>query len=230
MAQRSHPSEGFAYLWLLFTVAFMGVGLVVVAEVHAVAQQRDKERELLAIGHQFREALRRYQERSGPLPGGATGLPSATGVPPGGGVGTAPGTTPVTSPVNAPIVPPTTAPGQPGTAGAVLAGARPYPATLDELLQDPRTPGITRHLRQVFVDPMTGKAEWGLVRVGGRIVGIHSLSERLPIKQAGFEDQDMAFAGKERYRDWVFTYPANLMASLPPDGANGVPGTAKGTR
>lgn len=198
MAQHSHPSEGFAYLWLLFTVAFMGVGLVVVAEVHAVAQQRDKERELLAIGHQFREALRRYQERSGPLPGGTTGLPTATG--------------------------------QPVTAGAVLVGARPYPATLDELLQDPRTPGITRHLRQVFVDPMTGKAEWGLVRVGGRIVGIHSLSERLPIKQAGFEDQDMAFAGKERYRDWVFTYPANLMASLPPDGANEVPGTAKGTR
>lgn len=75
MARRSHPSEGFAYLWLLFTVAFMGVGLVVVAEVHAVAQQRDKERELLAIGHQFREALRRYQERSGPLPGGGRACP-----------------------------------------------------------------------------------------------------------------------------------------------------------
>lgn len=126
--------------------------------------------------------------------------------------------------MNAPTTAPTTAPGQPGTLGAVQAGARQYPATLDELLQDPRTPGITRHLRQVFVDPMTGKAEWGLVRVGGRIVGIHSLSERLPIKQAGFEDQDMAFAGKERYRDWVFTYPANLMASLPPDGGNGAHG------
>ncbi|MCH8179504.1 MAG: type II secretion system protein [Proteobacteria bacterium] len=225
MARRSHPSDGargFAYLWLLFTVAFMGVGLVVVAEVHAVAQQRDKERELLAIGHQFREALRRYQERSGPLPGQLPGqLPQGGAV-----VGVTGGVT-----------------GLPTTAGTPLgggAGARPYPASLDELLQDPRTPGITRHLRQVFVDPMTGKAEWGLVRVGGRIVGIHSLSQRQPIKQAGFEDQDMAFAGKERYRDWVFTYPAHLMASLPSDGgganvgsgmsgangANGAPGVA----
>ena len=188
MAPHSRPSEGFAYLWLLFAVAFMGVGLAVVAEVHAVAQQRDKERELLAIGHQFREALRRYQARSGPTAGGPVG--GATGTVPGQGMA-----------------------GVGAGVGALPAGQ--YPASLDELLQDPRTPGVTRHLRQVFVDPMTGKAEWGLVRVGGRVVGVHSLSERRPVKQAGFEDQDMAFAGQARYRDWVFTHPANLMATLP---------------
>jgi len=88
-----------------------------------------------------------------------------------------------------------------------------YPASLEDLLQDTRTPGITRHLRQIFVDPLTGQREWGLVRVGGRIVGVHSLSERRPIKQAGFEPDDAQFAGRQSYREWVFTYPANLTLS-----------------
>ena len=157
--RRTHP-RGFAYLWLLFTVAFLGLGLVIAAEVNAVAVQRDKEAELLSIGHQFREALRRYNARQA-------------------------------------------GPGQ------------QYPATLDELLQDPRTPGVTRHLRQVFVDPMTGRAEWGLLRVGGRIVGVHSLSEAEPIKQAGFDDDDQLFAQSKRYRDWVFTHPPTLLQTSP---------------
>ncbi|MBW8900178.1 MAG: type II secretion system protein [Massilia sp.] len=58
-----------------------------------------------------------------------------------------------------------------------------YPPSLEDLLQDPRVPGVRRHLRKIFVDPMTGKAEWGLVMMGGRIVGVHSLSERRPIKR-----------------------------------------------
>ena len=97
--------------------------------------------------------------------------------------------------------------------------ANAYPATLDDLLQDARVPGIRRHLRKIFVDPMTGKAEWGLVMMGGRIVGVHSLSERMPVKQDGFEPEDMTFRGKTRYSEWVFTYPANLVvqAEAAPD-------------
>jgi hypothetical protein len=44
----------------------------------------------------------------------------------------------------------------------------------------------------------------------GRIVGIHSLSEQRPIKQANFLDDDRGFNGKSRYADWVFTYPSDL--------------------
>jgi hypothetical protein len=62
---------------------------------------------------------------------------------------------------------------------------------------------------------MTGRAEWGLLRVGGRIVGVHSLSEAQPIKQAGFDDDDQSFAHSERYRDWVFTHPPNLLQTSP---------------
>lgn len=107
-------------------------------------------------------------------------------------------------------------------------GQHLYPATLEALLQDNRTPGVRRHLRKIFVDPMTGKAEWGLVQVGGRIVGIHSLSDKAPIKQDGFEVEDSNLKGKEKYSDWKFTYPADLL--LRPDVAvNGNPGAPAGS-
>ncbi|MES2349564.1 MAG: type II secretion system protein [Pseudomonadota bacterium] len=65
MASRSDNSKpprqrGFAYLWTLMLVAFMGVGLTIAADLYATAMRRDKERELLFIGHEFRHALESY--------------------------------------------------------------------------------------------------------------------------------------------------------------------------
>lgn len=102
-----------------------------------------------------------------------------------------------------------------GPAGLGPVDSRQRPASLQELLQDPRFPGIKRHLRRVYVDPMTGKAEWGLVMENGRIAGIHSLSTAAPVKQAGFEGPDLAFQGAEQYRGWVFALPLALQASNP---------------
>lgn len=106
-------------------------------------------------------------------------------------------------------------PASAGPAGFGAVDPRQRPASLDELLKDPRFPGIKRHLRRVYVDPMTGKAEWGLVMENGRIAGIHSLSTAAPIKQAGFEGADLAFQGAEQYRAWVFALPLALQASSP---------------
>jgi type II secretory pathway pseudopilin PulG len=65
MARRTNSFDrrrqrGFAYLWTLMLVAFMGVGLTIGAGLYATAARRDKERELLFIGHEFRLALERY--------------------------------------------------------------------------------------------------------------------------------------------------------------------------
>ena len=94
-------------------------------------------------------------------------------------------------------------------------GRSEYPKSLDDLLKDPRYPGTMRHLRKVFVDPMTGKAEWGFVKIGDRIVGVHSLSEQKPIKQANFEADIAHFADAENYTQWIFTYPPNLLVLKP---------------
>ena len=85
------------------------------------------------------------------------------------------------------------------------SGDRRYPASLADLLKDPRFPGIRRHLRQLYPDPITGRNDWGLVRApGGGIMGIHSLSDAQPIKIAEFDDETQFLAGKERYSEWVF--------------------------
>ena len=159
-AQIQRTSAGFAYLWVLLLVAFMGVGLTVGVEIYTTAVRRDKERELLAIGRQFRGAIGGYYETQ------------------------------------------------------LVGGRREYPAELSALLRDNRSPDVKRHLRKVFVDPMTGNAEWGLLRVGGRIAGVHSLSDQTPIKQDNFEAEDAAFRGTAKYSDWVFTYPSDLLLRI----------------
>ena len=42
-------------------------------------------------------------------------------------------------------------------------GTRQFPETLEELLQDKRSPNIKRHLRKIYLDPVTNTAEWGLI-------------------------------------------------------------------
>lgn len=93
-------------------------------------------------------------------------------------------------------------------------GAAKYPAQLQELLEDARFPARHRHLRRLYRDPMTGSFEWGLVRVGDRIVGIHSLSEGTPYKTV-FEPRDAALQGAARYDQWVFRHDPGQAAASP---------------
>ncbi len=105
-------------------------------------------------------------------------------------------------------------------------GAAQYPKSLEDLLEDKRFPNVRRHLRRIYVDPMTGKSEWGLTQLEGvGIVGVHSLSDAVPLKQANFAARDAAFVGAKTYRDWVFAFqPAAPGASS--DAAPGGTGTA----
>lgn len=150
-------SGGFTYLWVLLTVALMGLGLALTAEMDSTLAQRDREKELLRIGHEFRAAIGHYHELQ---PNGSK---------------------------------------------------KEYPAAWEDLLKDNRMPGVYRHLRKIYVDPMTGKSDWEPVMLAGRIVGVRSKSDRATIKRDGFLPQDAGFIGKEHVNEWVFTFPADLL-------------------
>ena len=56
--------EGFTYLGVLVIVALMGFGLAAFGELYSHAAQREKERELLFVGNQFRDAIASYYNKS----------------------------------------------------------------------------------------------------------------------------------------------------------------------
>lgn len=79
------------------------------------------------------------------------------------------------------------------------------PSNLEALLLDGRFPSTVRHLRRVWPDPVSGRAEWGLVRdPAGGIIGVHSLAEGRPLKRSGFAPGLEAFVAAASYREWVF--------------------------
>jgi type II secretory pathway pseudopilin PulG len=51
---------GFTYLTVLFIVAILGGGLALVGQMWQTVAKREKEAELLFIGHQYRKAIERY--------------------------------------------------------------------------------------------------------------------------------------------------------------------------
>lgn len=57
---------GFTYIGVLLAVVFIGVGLAATGTVWQQTRQREKERELLFVGSQFRQALERYYENAPP--------------------------------------------------------------------------------------------------------------------------------------------------------------------
>jgi type II secretory pathway pseudopilin PulG len=95
------------------------------------------------------------------------------------------------------------------------AGARVYPLTLEELIEDRRFPVPRRHLRRIYRDPVTGQAQWGLVRASGRLVGVHSLSKAQPLRTA-FGLREAAFADAAGYDQWVFGPDANTLSQQGP--------------
>lgn len=89
--------------------------------------------------------------------------------------------------------------------GIYAATTARYPRRLEDLIKDPEFPGVRRYLRKIYRDPMTGRAEWGVVKAAGdTIIGVYSLSEGQPFKKSGFRLADQDFEGKNKYSEWVF--------------------------
>lgn len=93
---------------------------------------------------------------------------------------------------------------------------RRYPSKLEDMLKDPRYPSTQRYLRKIYPDPVSGNAEWGLVKgPDGEIYGVYSLSGEEPMKKGNFSLADKSFEGKTKYEDWVFMHvPGQFPASL----------------
>lgn len=152
---------GFTYFTVLFLVALLGLGAASAGSVWHTERRREKEAELLAVGHEFRAAIARYVR-------------------------------------------------------ATPSGRPAYPRRLEDLVRDPRVPGVARHLRRVYRDPVTGRADWGLVPApDGGIMGVHSLSAEQPVKRAGFRAIDAGFAEAASYADWVFVHRDRFIGATP---------------
>lgn len=157
--------RGFTFVALLIAVAIISTGVTGAAELWSQQERRERERELLFIGGEFRRAIERYYLDS------------------------------------------------PGV-------AKSYPQELTDLIEDRRFPTPRRHLRRLYRDPMTGKAEWGVLEAPtGGIMGVKSLSSAETLKKAGFSLENRAFEGALSYAQWEFSYE--------PVAANGPVGSAR---
>ncbi|MEA3149595.1 MAG: hypothetical protein QOD56_534 [Gammaproteobacteria bacterium] len=96
--------------------------------------------------------------------------------------------------------------------GANANGGHQYPQEIADLLDDRRWPEPHHHLRRLYVDPMTGAADWTLIRIDAiGITGVASSSKEAPIKKAGFAAEDLMFSDATCYCDWQFVYvPRNI--------------------
>ncbi|MBU3694487.1 MAG: type II secretion system protein [Rhodocyclaceae bacterium] len=101
------------------------------------------------------------------------------------------------------------------------AGAlRGPPKRLEDLLADKRGPQPEYHLRRLYPDPMTGSADWQVLRnAAGGIVGVRSRSRLQPLQRDGFADEETDFDQAKTYADWVFGLKPGKSAS-PADAAD----------
>ena len=164
--------SGFTYLGALFLIILLGVFAAKAAAVWSTAAKRDRERELLFVGGEYRRALESFRKAHANSP-------------------------------------------------------QPYPTELAQLLGPGDRLVPVRHLRRLYADPVTGNAEWGLVRTPqGGIVGVYSLSGDAPVRVvADSANAAIDFAHAKSYRDWVFklALPVAAPAVVPGAAAPNVP-------
>lgn len=161
--------RGITYLWTLFIVVLIGIGLAGAGTAWQTWTLREKEKQLLFVGDEIRRAIGSYRDNS--------------------------------------------------------PGVQRFPMALEELLLDRRFPVVRRHLRKLYLDPITNKPEWGLVKApDGGIIGVFSLSEAKPLKQDEFPKPYETFRGKEKYTEWVFAH--TVAGTLPGQVPTGKPATS----
>lgn len=114
-------------------------------------------------------------------------------------------------------------------ANATPPGQPRSPPGLQALLKDPRFPTVRRHLRKLYVDPLTGADEWGAIPAvpGPGIMGVYSTASGKPVKVGNFDQQFQGFEGKTSYRDWQFVAPPEAIVPAGSGAAGAAPGTIR---
>lgn len=95
---------------------------------------------------------------------------------------------------------------------AVPFSINAYPSSIDELLHDTRGSYVMHHLRSIPVDPVTKQQEWGVIRVGGKIVCFHSKSQQRPLREVASEEKSFP-PSPTSYAEWRFCHP-NMVLNL----------------
>lgn len=94
-----------------------------------------------------------------------------------------------------------------------------YPKSLEELLEDRRALYVQRHLRRLYLDPMTGAA-FELVRDDSGIIrGVYSADSGQPFRREGFPPEYDDFRKATSYRDWKFVFEPGQGLSGTSDGS-----------
>lgn len=91
-----------------------------------------------------------------------------------------------------------------------------YPPNLEALLKDERFPKPRKHLRKLYLDPVTQREGWGILEApSGGVMGVYSLSDKVPFKTKGFRPQYQYLEGKKFYGEWYFAYLPALIFIRP---------------
>lgn len=141
---------GFAYVWILGILIFLSLGIGQWAVNYATIKQREKEKELLIIGHRYQQAIKKYYENT------------------------------------------------PG-------GIKVFPSELSDLLKDPRHLSITRYMRKLEKDPITGEDFLVIRNIDHLVIGVYSRSDKEPIKKDGFNEYEASFKNSKQYNEWKFS-------------------------
>ncbi len=98
-------------------------------------------------------------------------------------------------------------------------GAARYPDRLEDLLADRRLAEPRYHLRRLYLDPYSGRADWALLRdAQGGIVGVHSRSSARALARIGLPPEST-----ESTESTESAEPGETGASDNPDPAAGRP-------
>ena len=86
------------------------------------------------------------------------------------------------------------------------SAVKQWPPSLEALTLDPRFLTTKRHMRQVYADPVTHSADWGIIKApDGGIAGVYSMSKERPL-QSGAVAVGQQWVNADQYADWRFVY------------------------